>query len=186
MKTCYKCGQQKPLDAFSVDRSRPDGRHSRCRDCRRSHYQENREEAAEASRKYYVENKQHHDELSRAYYHQHRAERAAKMAEWYAKNREAVAKAGKAWREDNHPRKAASRAKQRAIQLSTTPAWADLEMIRSVYEDAARLTEETGIRHEVDHIVPLNSEVVSGLHVEFNLQVITRSQNRSKANKFPL
>lgn len=35
-KTCTKCGETKPLDEFSRDRSKKDGRSTRCRVCRRS------------------------------------------------------------------------------------------------------------------------------------------------------
>ncbi|MGH7088389.1 MAG: hypothetical protein ACREE4_23275 [Stellaceae bacterium] len=46
------------------------------------------------------------------------------------------------------------------------------------------LTETTGIIHEVDHIVPLHGRTVSGLHVETNLQVIPKSVNRQKSNRY--
>lgn len=48
---------------------------------------------------------------------------------------------------------------------------------------AERLTRETGIPHQVDHIVPLQSKIVCGLHVEHNLRVITATENARKKNK---
>jgi hypothetical protein len=52
------------------------------------------------------------------------------------------------------------------------------------YAESSRLTLETGIAHEVDHIVPLLSGLVCGLHCEANLQVITAFENQSKNNRF--
>jgi len=69
-------------------------------------------------------------------------------------------------------------AKDRAL-----PAWANLKKMASLYEQAKALTESTGIKHEVDHEIPLISDLVCGLHVEANLRVITRYQNRKKSNR---
>lgn len=52
-----------------------------------------------------------------------------------------------------------------------------------LYQLANRLTRETGIKHEVDHIFPLQGELCSGLHVSWNMRVILRSDNRSKSNR---
>ena len=58
--------------------------------------------------------------------------------------------------------------------------------MEEIYDLAARKTAlKTGgvDRWEVDHIVPLQSPIVCGLHVEHNLQVIPASKNRSKHNR---
>jgi hypothetical protein len=65
-----------------------------------------------------------------------------------------------------------------------TPIWANKENIKEIYKQAVSLTESTGIRHEVDHIIPLTNKLVCGLHNEFNLQILPMSENRSKNNKF--
>jgi hypothetical protein len=65
-----------------------------------------------------------------------------------------------------------------------TPIWANKEKIKEIYKQAVSLTESTGIRYEVDHIIPLTNKLVCGLHNEFNLQILPMSENRSKNNKF--
>jgi len=72
---------------------------------------------------------------------------------------------------------------RRSLKERAVPRWADLKTIEALYLVARDLTERTGIKHEVDHIIPLKSEVVCGLHVESNLRVITRYDNRKKSNR---
>ena len=64
------------------------------------------------------------------------------------------------------------------------PPWANKKAIRAIYIKARQLTLETGVKHEVDHIIPSNHELVCGLHVENNLQILTESENIKKSNSF--
>lgn len=64
------------------------------------------------------------------------------------------------------------------------PPWADKKAIQSIYIKARQLTKETGIKYEVDHIIPSNHPLVCGLHVESNLQILTEYDNIIKSNNF--
>jgi 5-methylcytosine-specific restriction endonuclease McrA len=70
-------------------------------------------------------------------------------------------------------------AKRRAAKRSRMPKWADLNVIKQFYVNCPK-----GM--VVDHIIPLQGKLVSGLHVENNLQYLTPIENDSKGNKFNL
>ena len=102
------------------------------------------------------------------------------MKAWRAANREYIKK----YYEDNKAWFKTWNAKRRAQLVNATVSWADLNKIKAIYEEAIRLTKETGIQHHVDHIIPLNSKYVCGLHVEYNLQILTEEENLTKSNRF--
>ncbi len=63
-----------------------------------------------------------------------------------------------------------------------SPSWADQEKIMEVYKLAAAMSS-LDIKYHVDHIVPLVSDFVCGMHVENNLQIIPEAENRKKWNR---
>jgi len=69
---------------------------------------------------------------------------------------------------------------------SATPKWITPEQklaMREMYLQAQKITKITGERYVVDHIIPLISPEVCGLHVPWNLRVITQEENLKKSNK---
>lgn len=68
--------------------------------------------------------------------------------------------------------------------LSATPPWADMDAIKAVYSERDRIIAVTGEDHHVDHIIPLQGDLVCGLHVAENLQILTKAANLGKNNKF--
>jgi hypothetical protein len=106
-----------------------------------------------------------------------------KSKKWARENPEIAKEKGIAWRKSNHHRLLSICAKRRAYKKRATVSWADMEKVRSLYKLSQDLSKETGITHHVDHIVPINSEYVCGLHWEGNLQVIPYNENITKSNK---
>lgn len=69
--------------------------------------------------------------------------------------------------------------RRESIKLRT-PRWADLDKIAEIY----KVSEAMGEMFAVDHFIPLNSDIVSGLHCPENLVIIDSKDNMKKGNKF--
>jgi hypothetical protein len=71
-------------------------------------------------------------------------------------------------------------------KLNATPKWLSADdkwLVQEIYHLAKIRTELTGIKWNVDHIIPIKGKDVCGLHIPDNLQVITELENKSKSNK---
>jgi len=116
--------------------------------------------------------------------------------EQYNKNKDVYNKRTVQWKKDN-PEKAKeasrrsnsknylrykagmliSNAKRKAQKLNATPIWANSICIAQLYKECPEGSH-------VDHIVPLRSRLVCGLHCEDNMQYLTMSVNLSKGNRY--
>jgi hypothetical protein len=115
---------------------------------------------------------------------------ALRAREWRKNNPETYKRMVKEWREKNAVTYKAymtlQAVKRNTAKLKRTPSWLNsghLFEIESVYNYCSSL-RRLGLNYHVDHVVPLQGESVSGLHVPWNLQVIPGAENMSKSNKF--
>lgn len=169
-KCCSVCSETKAADAFYKAAKSRDGLANRCRACETAYQRSRKVEKAEANRRWY----------SKAGAEQLAVRRAKTKAK-----REAylLAKVQKVdlgqWRRQQA---------QRALQKhKATPVWVDAEhhsRIRQIYAVTQLLQEATASVYHVDHIVPLFSEEVCGLHVWWNLQPLSEAANLLKNNTF--
>lgn len=125
-------------------------------------------------------------EVARAklYRAEHREACRARTARWDVANPKRRKQTRDAWRKKNQARCTAQVRRYQATKLGATPAWADDFFMEEIYDLAQRRTKITGLKWHVDHIVPLQHPLVCGLHVEYNLQVITAVDNLRKGNSF--
>lgn len=80
------------------------------------------------------------------------------------------------WRTDSN--------RHRAPKQQRLIAWADKDFIKRIYVTCKKITKQTGIKHQVDHIIPIKGDNVCGLHVHNNLAIITAKMNLEKGNRF--
>lgn len=107
-----------------------------------------------------------------------------KKYEYYSAHKEQHRLTNLAWGKLNRAYKAAAWAEYYCAKMKRTPPWSDLKAIKAIYQLASEMSELTGMKHHVDHVIPLRSQLVSGLHVPANLQVITAQENLVKNDSF--
>lgn len=176
MKRCSKCDSHKDVSEFGKNRAMNDGLAHWCKLCSRAGskaaYRKNPEAARNAVKRWTAANK---------------GRVAEKCKEWWQKNPEKDAiykRERRASGRHNYAADSAKSARRRAQQSKATPVWSDPRKVASFYESADTLNMLIGEWHHVDHIVPLRSKLVCGLHNEFNLQILPAIENHRKSNLF--
>lgn len=174
LRICPKCQIGRPSDRF--------GKRRECFPCGAATQRAYRVRNPNKRRDHYQSHKDRVLAEAAIYRAAHKNEERVSRRAHYQRNKDRVALATKLYREDNPALYAEAFARRRAARRQAIPSWADRTAIKAIYKEAARLTAETGVRHEVDHEVPLQSPWVCGLHWEGNLKIMPMTQNRAKAN----
>ena len=171
MKTCTKCKQEKDFKYFTKRQNRPCGYVSQCKDCEKLYRIKNKEKLSTYRKNYRESNKEELNTRSREYNEKHRARLSVYQKYYQQRNKAKIC---------------AISSKRRAAKLNATPEWLTKEQLQEIedfYEIAAAFKLYTGQEYQVDHIIPLQSNKVCGLHVPWNLQILTAKENIIKSNK---
>lgn len=203
-KRCTKCKQVLEPSAFNKNKAKHDGLATECRECCRAYglkyYAENKEGFAAHNRADYLAKSEDYKRRARAWEKANPEKKKELRAKYRAadpdkanlqsridweKHGDKRRARKKIYRQANPERGAAYCRNRQARKANAMPSWADRGLILQIYREARRLTAETGVKHHVDHIVPLAGKMVCGLHVDYNLEAIPALENHRKSNKVP-
>lgn len=180
MKECRVCGDVKPVTEYHKNSRAIDGLFSDCKKCRKikaaKYYKENKQKILQQNKEWSNKNKKRHKFIQARWEHDNKEARRIKQ------NKNAKE------RYNRNPHKVCEYVSRRhAKKIKAMPTWltnSHIKEIKNIYKLSQERSVETNIKHHVDHIVPLNGKDVCGLHVPWNLQVITASENCAKSNKY--
>jgi hypothetical protein len=171
MLTCTSCNETKDNIFFKKDSRKLNGYASICKEC-----------AAAQSRKY------HHENIDKVRSRPIDREKKRQYdRESYARNKEKRIAYVAQWCKENPAKVNAIQSKRRAAKKKRTPKWLTEEHYSEIlgkYAIAQWLSFSCFQKYHVDHIVPLQGDNVSGLHVPWNLQVIPAQENLRKNKHF--
>lgn len=196
-KRCTKCEAIKELSEFNFHgggKKRPN-----CRECSKKAAKEYAtkypERVKESSRKWYENDKdriidQHREYrarneeqvflLQKRYRKNHADKIKAENAQWRADNADQHRSNALNWSKNNRDKVYVTNGKRRGQSRLATPKWANFFFMAEAYSLARLRTKVMGFKWHVDHIVPLRSKLVCGLHCEQNMQVIPAVDNLKK------
>lgn len=179
-KLCSSCKLTLPVEAFYTSGKR--GHHHCCKPC-----------TAEEVKRYRGNNLEKLRARSRAWYYRNKERAADNCKKWRAANPGATPAMWAKWYAANRVRVLASKDKaysaakvreRQARKLMATPAWSNSFFVEEAYDLAALRRKITGGKWVVDHVVPLKSRLVCGLHAHTNIRVTTHAVNASKGNRW--
>lgn len=159
-KQCCVCKEEKDTTAFAKASARKDGLQTSCKACQKVARSTHRETHLRATENW----KKNNPERAKALHN----------------------KASRKYGQNNKAKRNVLTAQRRANKLNATLPLGELNdfIIAEMYDCARLRTEMTEVSHHVDHIVPLQGEKVSGLHVAHNLQILTAEENLRKGNRY--
>lgn len=182
-RVCRKCGEIKPFEQFPRMQG---GYRPRCKPCHADDVRDwsiiNREKI-DARLAYIREQNRLKPKRTPQTREEKLAKKRAYNVIWSERNKDRFVQMRKDWLSRNKHVEMERVRRRQAAQRKATPKWASIQKMREFYRAALEKSQETGVKWSVDHIVPLISDVVCGLHVEHNMQILPFSDNVRKGNR---
>jgi hypothetical protein len=196
-KQCVICKAEKDTTNFHKKQHGKYGVSSRCKPCdyeyskkywkesSRIYREKNREKIRANSRTIYLANPEKANEATKKSRTKHYDRYITYSRNYELENKEARLLKSRMYAKNNPHKVAAISSKRRTKQKNATPIWSNIEMTKRIYKLRDRLNTLAGhIKYHVDHVIPLNAKLASGLHVPNNLKIELASVNMSKRNTF--
>lgn len=136
----------------------------------------------------YAKNRERYLDRAKNYAQTNRKKVSQYQLEWRKNNADQKKENDKKWRIANSAKLNSYYSARRDRRRASEPPWLsaiERAQIQEMYDVAAALTVQTGVRHHVDHIHPLKGRGFNGLHVPWNLQVLQAAENLSKGSRLP-
>lgn len=176
MKTCKRCNTEKELTGFHKHSGFKDGYRLICKACRKDEhverYVQNKTEWNKRTTQWRLDNPEKVDEINKKQRIKHKEKRNTQTAEWKKQNKDRVNFLNMT---------------RYASKLERTPKWLSKEQLQEInefYTMAKELENVFPWKQHVDHVVPLQGDGVSGLHVPWNLQILSAKDNITKGNRY--
>lgn len=203
-KECNRCGKVKPLEDFNKNSRAKDGHIAQCKSCKAEYrrvsaekikaqklawYEKNTAHVAAKGKQRRVEKPEECRKADRAKYLNNREAILERVSQYQKDRPEVGRQAGRKYRKANPDKQCVKAARRRAKKARATPAWAlddewELFYAGEVYHLARLRKQVLGRDFHVDHIVPITSDLVCGLHISQNLCVLDGLENVRKSNRF--
>ena len=198
VKYCNYCKVEKDFSKFHKQKHGKFGLRGRCIECVKS--LENKEQNRIKSKKWAKNNPEKVLTNARKYYSKNKdkcilATKQSKIKyydkylaysrEYEAKNKEKRLLKSRNYAKNNPEKVALIVLKRRVKEKQCTPVWAQPSDFTRIYKLRDRLNKEAGyIKYHIDHVIPINAKLATGLHVIQNLKITLATYNMSKQNKY--
>lgn len=141
--------------------------------------------AALRCKRFQENNKEKHVEYWAKSYSKHAKKKRAYAKAYRESNVEKIKEASKSYKQKNRPKLSRLQIEREQKIKQACPSWVtkeDKKWMDEIYKASKQIKDQYGVDTAVDHIIPIKGKTVCGLHVPWNLRVVTRSYNSQKLN----
>lgn len=185
---CTVCKKEKDEALFYPNKAKRNGRTSECKECHKASTRQwakkNLAACVKANNKWRKSNPEKVKEIRAAFYRKDLEKSRAYNKKKYNENHDGALATAKKYRQANPDKINEASMRYYAKKSGSTPLWGNKFFLQEAYALARLRGKFTGLKWHVDHIVPIRSKIVCGLHAHTNVQVIPATINQRKQNKF--